>query len=70
MHKTKTTEVTPLLELMKTRQAENQTIMDYASRLRVKAFQLLGHEEPQKREMFLIKAFIKGLYDRRLAAGI
>ena len=70
MHKVKKTEVTPLLELMKMKQGENNSILEYASRLRVKAFQLMGHEDPLKREKFLIKAFIKGLCDRRLAAGI
>lgn len=29
---------------MKMRQAENQTIIDYGSRLRVKAFQIMGHQ--------------------------
>lgn len=70
LHKVKVTEVTPFIELMKIRQTESQTITDYASRLRVKAFQLMGHEDPQKREKFLLKAFIKGLQDRRLASGI
>ena len=70
LHKVKVTEVTPLIELMNIRQGESQNITDFASRLRVKAFQLMGHEDPQKREKFLLKAFIKGLQDRRLATGI
>ena len=70
LNKTRSTVVTPLLELMKIRQTESQTVMDFATRLRVKAFQLMGHDDPLKREKFLIKAFLKGLCNRRLAASI
>jgi len=70
LNKTRTTVVAPLLELMKIRQTETQTVMDFATRLRIKAFQLMGHDDPLKREKFLIKAFLKGLYNRRLAASI
>jgi hypothetical protein len=70
LHKSKTTEVTPLLQLMKMSQGEFQNIKEFASSLRVKAFQLMGHDDPLKREAFLIKAFLKGLRDRKLAAAI
>lgn len=70
LHKSKTTEVTPLLQLMKVTQGEFQNIKEFASSLRVKAFQLMGHDDPLKRENFLIKAFLKGLRDRKLAAAI
>ena len=37
--------------------------------MRVKALQLMGHEDPTKRENFLIKAFLKGMKDQKLAAA-
>lgn len=70
LHKTKTTEITPLLELLRTKQADCQTVTDFATTLRVKAFKLMGHDDPVKREKFLITAFLKGLRDRKLAAAI
>lgn len=70
LHKNKVTEVSPLLELLKIKQLDSQSITEFASSLRIKAFQMMGHENPDKREQFLVTSFLKGLSNRRLSAAI
>lgn len=43
---------------------------DFATSLRVTAFRLMSHEDPMKKERFLITAFLKGLRDKKLIAAI
>lgn len=66
----KNTATYPLIELLHVKQAMNQSVKEYASTLRVKAFQLMGNENIDRREKYLITAFQKGLLDRTKAAAL
>ena len=46
------------------KQHSDQSLRDYISALSVKAFKLMGHKEPEKREEYLILALQKRLFDR------
>lgn len=67
----RTSEVTPLVALMKVVQKPDQSIRDFVSELRVTATRIMGVEcDAKKREEYLIAAFLKGLLNRRVAAAV
>ena len=44
----------------------HMSIKEFVGQLRVRAYKLMGHKNPQKREKLLLKAFFNGLNDKSL----
>ena len=55
----------PLLNLLKIKQ-RHLSIREFVGQLRVRAYKLMGQEDPAKREKLLLKAFYNGLNDKNL----
>jgi hypothetical protein len=70
LFKDRTSEVSPLLKLLELRQEPSQSIREFIGCLRVRAFTLMGHDNPELREKFLIRAFIRGLLDKNMAIAV
>ena len=66
----KCSEISPLIELLKIKQSNHQTIREFASELRVKAYKLMGHKNPHKKEKYILIAFQKGLRNRYMASAL
>ena len=59
----------PLLQLLRVKQ-KNMSIKEYVGQLRIKAYKLMGQDDPGNREKYLLSAFYSGLNDKNLALWI
>jgi hypothetical protein len=58
------------MQLFNVRQQLDQTVNEFANELRVEAYRCWSRDESQDKEYFLVKAFIHGLADRKMAAVV
>ena len=69
-----TTEISNLVILLGERQDSNESVTNFLSRLRVKAYKLMGvpsdKAQKEQKEQYILSAFINGLRDRRIAKAV
>ena len=65
----KESQVSPLAKLLKIRQGHSMSLRDFLSEIRVHAYRIMGDENPDLREKYMIKAFLHGLSDRTMAVA-
>ena len=70
MYKKKSTLMSPLIHLLNIKQKSGQTLEKYATELRVEAYRHWENESSAKKEEILVKAFMKGIFNRHLAVAI
>ena len=59
--------IMPLLELLDIYQGENQSLRDFLSSVRIKAYKVLQQYKYEDRENYMVMAFINGLRNKRFA---
>jgi hypothetical protein len=64
------TEISNLVALFGQKQEANETVTNFLTRLRVKAYQLMGVGDKDQKEKCILSAFINGLRDRRIAKAV
>ena len=66
----KESSTSPIAALLKTKQGRNENLEDFRTNFRCIAFDNISHYASDKKEKYLIKAFINGLVDRIAAKAV
>lgn len=67
----KMSDASPLMDLLRLKQASDQSLKDFKREIRVNAVRILGtSSDPQQREQFMITAFINGLSNTRASVAL
>ena len=64
------TEISNLVILLGERQESNESVTNFLSRIRVKAYKLMGVCDKEQKEQYILSAFINGLKDKRIAKAV
>lgn len=70
LYRKKSTSMSPLLHLLSIKQKTGQNLDQYGTELRVEAYRHWQGETNAQKEVFLVKAFVKGILNRNLAVAI
>lgn len=70
MYQKKCSSISPLIYLLNIKQSPDQTVHEYAKQLRVELFQRWPLECNEKKEEYLVRAFLNGLANRNVALAI
>ena len=66
IYKKKETGVTVLRQLLNVEQEPGQTLNDFVSQLRIAAYKCMGNADQQRKECYLVRAFINGMVYRKV----
>lgn len=69
LYQPKTSEASLLLKLFSIQQGNDSTI-EFARRIRIKAYKLIGHLDTDEREKYMLEAFCAGLTNKKLAITV
>ena len=70
LYKRKASNISPLIHLLELRQKSDQSVQDFAKMLRIEMYQHWPSEKNEKKEEYLVSAFLNGLRNRNVSMAI
>ena len=70
LFKEKISESSPIVKMLQIKQGLNQSVVDFAREIKIEAANCIRHLSKERREICMLKTFLKGLRNRDLATSL